>query len=303
MPPGLTSLLPPGANLFPFSPTPNFFFPPNTVFPTIRRVNLVPFVGVAPLLTGGLTLPGALPLVVGLSGETDFAPNGERALMMLMKSPAQTSSTGAGSASDLNRLLDDLKASPSRSGPDVALSEEVVRHIHLSPSTSTGNAELLQIGPWPELLQRSAFQDERGQIEAFIPELARQARAGSVQAADLENLAETVNDMRLRLAGLIRDVPAPPYIRAKRFLVNLQDVVKVLGQPDAVSHFNPMIETPRAKSVRELVQYMIKHDLRFAQARAGDEAAYRTFYRALASYEASAKLQAPSAGNQVAAVK
>jgi hypothetical protein len=223
--------------------------------------------------------------------------------MSVIKSPAPTSSTGAGSASDLNRLLDDLKASPSRCGPDVALSEEVLRHVHLAPSTSTGNAELLRIGPWPELLQRPAFQDARDQIEALFPELARQTRAGSVQAVDLENLDQTVSDMRLRLAGLIREVPAPPYIRAKRFLVNLQDVVKVLGQPDALSHFNPMIDTPRTQSVRELVQYMIKHDLRFAQARAGDEAAYQTFHRALASYEASAKLQAPGAGDQVAAVK
>lgn len=205
MPLGLSSLLPPGVNLFPFSSI------PNTVFPTVPRSNLVPFVGVIPLLTGGLTIPGALPFVVGLSGEVDFGPNGE---------------------GEPNKNMSLLKSD-----------------IHLTPSQSTGNAGLLKIGPWPELLQRSAFQRERDQIEALVPDLTRQARARSVQAADLENLAQTVNDMRERLAGLIREVPDPQYIRAKRYLANLENVVKVLGQPDAGNRFNPRIEISKAKSV------------------------------------------------------
>jgi hypothetical protein len=234
MPPGLTSLLPPGVNVFPFSPTPNFLLPPNTVFPIVPRVNLVPFVGVIPLLAGGLSLPGALPLVVGLSAETDFAPNGERELnknMRLMKSQNQAFSTGAESTSKQNRLLDGLETHANRSGRDVPLSEEVVPHIRLALGKSTGSAGLLKIGPWPELLQRSAFQGERDQIDALIPELTRRAKAGSIQPADLENLAQTISDMQERLAGLIQKVPDPQYIRAKRFLANLEDAVKALGQP------------------------------------------------------------------------
>jgi hypothetical protein len=50
------------------------------------------------------------------------------------------------------------------------------------------------------------------------------------------------------------------------------------------SYFTP-VNAPTAKTVRELAQYMIAHDLRFAPAVAGDEATYIKFYQALATYD------------------
>jgi hypothetical protein len=75
--------------------------------------------------------------------------------------------------------------------------------------------------------------------------------------------------------------PDPQYIRAKRFLDDLQSSIRILCRADAAKYF----ATPKARTVRELAQYMIEHDLRFAPAVSGDEAAYFRFYQAMAAYD------------------
>ena len=85
-----------------------------------------------------------------------------------------------------------------------------------------------------------------------------------------------------RLEAEIQNVPDPKYIRAKRFLDDLQSSIRILRRPDVAQYFaNP----PKAKTVRELAQHMIEHNLRFAPAVSGDEAAYFRFYQALATYD------------------
>jgi hypothetical protein len=255
-----------------------------------------------------MTSPATFPFVVALNSDVTLTPDQEKEFqrkLRLVRSQAGAASTTIWSASDLNVLLDDLKEHPDRAGTNVALSQEVLSHINIVPAKGNGNAGLLKNSRrWPELLQRESFQDERNRIEALIPELVRQAKAGAVKTSDLEALDQTVSAMKEKLAGIIREVPDPQYIRAKRFLVDLQGGIKVLHRPDAANYFNP-IYSPNAKTVRELVQYMNKNDLRFAPSTTGDEAAYLVFYRALATYDVSANLQptknAPA--NQVASAK
>jgi hypothetical protein len=287
------------------SPTTGLLVSPSMLFLASPGVNSLSLVGLSSLTTGGMTTPATFPFVVALNSDVILTPDEEREFqrkLTLVRSQTGASSTTVWSATDLNVLLDDLKEHPDRAGGQVALSQEVLRHINIVPSKSTGNAGLLKNSRrWPELLQRAAFQDERNQIEALIPELVRQAKAGAVKDADVKSLDQTVIALREKLAGIIQKVPAPQYIRAKRFLVDLQSGVKVLRQPDAGNYFNQMY-IPKAKSVRELAQYMAKNDLRFAPATAGDEAAYLVFYQALASYDVSANMQAPAAvSNQMVA--
>jgi hypothetical protein len=42
---------------------------------------------------------------------------------------------------------------------------------------------------------------------------------------------------------------------------------------------------PPTKTIRELAKYMIEHDLEFAPAVSGDEAAYLKLYQAMAVYD------------------
>lgn len=289
------------------SPTTGLLVSPSMLFLGSPGLNSVSLVGLSSLTAGGMTTPATFPFVVALNSDVILTPNEEREFqrkLRLVRSQTGASSTTLWSATDLNVLLDDLKEHPDRAGHEVALSEEVLQHINIVPSQSTGNAGLLKNSRrWPELLQRETFQDERNQIEALIPALVRQAKAGAVNRADLESLDQTVSAIREKLAGLIREVPDPQYIRAKRFLVDMQSGIKVLHRPDAANYFNANY-APKAKTVRELVQYMDKNDLRFAPATMGDEAAYLVFYQALATYDVSANLQPTSApASQVATAK
>jgi hypothetical protein len=99
--------------------------------------------------------------------------------------------------------------------------------------------------------------------------------------------------LRTHLVVHIQDVPAPAYIRAKRFLDDLESGIRVLRRPDASRYVRAMSQ-PEATNVRELVQFMADHDLRFASAVSGDEAVYLKFYQALAAYDVIANKAARS---------
>jgi hypothetical protein len=282
------------------SPTTSLLVSPSMLLLGAPGINSLPLVGLGSLAAGGMTTPATLPFVVALNSEIELSPEEAEEFQRkinLVKSQTGASSATIWSATDLNVLLDDLKAHPDWSGRELALSEDVLRHINIAPSKGDGNAGLLRnIRPWPELLQKSAFKEEREWIEAMIPELIRQARAGKIHAANLDALDLSLSLMRDQLAGMIRDVPAPDYIRAKRFLADLESGAKVLRRPDAANYFTPM-----CKNVGELVQHMAKHNLRFAPAVPGDEAAYLVLYQTLAIYDVSANLRATNSEGQVAA--
>jgi hypothetical protein len=283
------------------SPTTSLLVSPSMMFLGAPGINSLPLVGLGSLAAGGKTTPATLPFVVVLNSEINLSPEQEKEFQRkinLVKSQTGASPATIWSATDLNVLLDDLKAHPDRSGHEVTLSEDVLRHMNVVSSKSEG-ADLLRIRPWPELLQKSAFKEDRESIEALIPELIRQARAGKIPTANLEALDLRLNLMRDELAGMIREVSAQQYISAKRYLTDLQKGAKVWGRPEAAHYFPPM-DNANIKNVGALVQYMAKNDLRFAPAVAGDEAAYLVLYRALAIYSVSANMQENS-GSQVAA--
>ena len=254
------------------SPTTGLLVSPSMLLLGAAGINSLPLAGLGSLVPGGMTTPATLPFVVALNSEIDLTPEEEKEFQRkinLVKSQTGASPTTVPSAKDLNVLLDDLKAHQDWSGREVALSEDVLRHINIVPSKGDGNAGLLRnLHPWPELLQKSVFKEEMEQIEGMIPELIRQARAGRIYAANLDTLDLSLSLMRDQLAGMIRDVPAPQYIRAKRFLADLQSGAKIFRRPDAANYFTPT-DNANVKNVGELVQYMAKNDLRFAPGRGG----------------------------------
>jgi hypothetical protein len=308
------SLLPPGVNMLPPGAT---LLPPAFLTGAASPLALAAAVNpaVAPgasflLMAGALTRPTAAFLALtgmtgpfGMTGSFPFessttfptfgslAPSTASSSFMTvpLSAPAniQTGATATGvlSASELNIVLDDLKALPMKElpGRDVSLPEDLLAHINIVPKNSTGNAGMLKsfARNWPELLRASEFQGDRERMEVLVPKLAEQAKSGQVNSDDLQSLIEVKENMQARLASQIQDASAPMYIRAKRFLDDLQAAVRVLRQRDVAKYF----DRPRAKTVRELAQHMIDHDLRFAPAVAGDEAAYLKFYQALATYD------------------
>jgi hypothetical protein len=245
-------------------------------------------------MTGPIDITGGFPMAsfgnFSSFGLTSSAtPGGFMTIQASALGNSQAASaTTVWSGSDLNVVLDDLKQLQTKGleGRDVTVPEDVLQHINIVPKNSHGNAGMLKnFGrDWPELLKASDFQSERDRIETLLPKLAEQAKTGQVNAADLESLIEAKEAMEARLATQIQDVPDPQYVRAKRFLDNLQDGIRVLRRSDAAKYLSSA-NAPTAKTVRELAQYMNEHDLRFAPAVAGDEAAYLKLYQALAIYD------------------
>ena len=95
---------------------------------------------------------------------------------------------------------------------------------------------------------------------------------------------QAVQTIDARLHARIGDIPTPDYVRTKRFLIQLDDAIKLLREPDAGKYFNQTYAA-RGKTVAELIRYMTQLDLHFAPAVEGDEAAYAALQHALASYD------------------
>jgi hypothetical protein len=276
------------------SPRASLLLSPSVLVLGASGINALPLAGLGSLAAGGMTTPATLPFVVALNSEVNLTPEEDKELQRkinLVKSQTGASPVSVWSAADLNVLLDDFKSHRDRSGMEMALPDDVLRHINMVSSKADSNAGVFPIRPCPELLQKSAFQEERERIGSLISELIQQARAGNIHAANLDALDLNLSLIEDRLSGMIRDVPTVQYVRAKRFLADLEKDAKVLRQPDAASYFSRKYD-PKAKNVEELLQYMAKNDLRFAPALPGDEAAYLALYRSLAVYDVSANLQA-----------
>jgi hypothetical protein len=138
------------------------------------------------------------------------------------------------------------------------------------------------------ILRGPEFQSEREIVNALAPKMVQQAKEG--QAIDLLRLASAVAKLQEELHARIAGVASPDYIRAKRFLTQLDDAIKLLRQPDAGNYFN-QVYAARGKTVAELVRNMTQLDLRFAPAVQGDEPAYHSLHQALAAYDRAAHAQ------------
>jgi hypothetical protein len=193
-------------------------------------------------------------------------------------------------ATALNILLDDLRDLQSKGiqAPDMTLDSGSLGRLNVLVNRTNGNPGVLRNNgqfDWPTILQGPEFQSERKSINRLAPRVIEQAREG--QVTDLPTFAGAVEKMHQTLHTKIADTAPPTYIRANRFLTQLEDAIKILRQPDAGNYFN-QIYSARGNTVRELVRYMTRLDLHFAPALEGDASAYHALHQVLAAYDRSA---------------
>jgi hypothetical protein len=193
----------------------------------------------------------------------------------------------------LNILLDDLRDLQSKGirAPDMALDTESLGRLNVRLRRTNGNPGVLKNNgqlDWPVFLQGPEFKTDRELISRLAPQLIEQARHGQVH--DLARFAGAVQNMHQNLHARIADTPAPAYVRAKRFLTQIDEAIKILGQPDAGNYFNQLYAV-RGNSVGELVRHMTLLDLHFAPAVEGDATAYQALHKVLAAYDRAAHEQ------------
>jgi len=206
-------------------------------------------------------------------------------------------------ATALNILLDDLRDLQSKGiqAPDMDLDTESLGRLNVLVGRTHGNPGLLKNNgrlEWPTVFLGPEFQSERESISRLAPVVIEQARRG--QVTDLGDLAGAVEKLHQDLHSKIAAIPTPEYIRAKRFLTQIDEAIRILRQPDAGNYFNRTYAA-RGNTAGELVRHMTQLDLHFAPAVEGDAPAYCALHKVLAAYDRAAHEQM-LASNQLSGI-
>jgi hypothetical protein len=159
------------------------------------------------------------------------------------------------------------------------------------PASSLGTSCLRAVGVlrngtlhWPLSLRMAKFKKEREQIDSLIPKLIRQARAGDVDADDLNTVTKAATIIRDQLTYIIPEIGSGEYLKSCDYLRQLQSSFKLFAHPGAAKFFDGTI-TAKGKTVGELVDNMSRKGLTFSRAAPGDERAYAVIQQSLATYD------------------
>jgi hypothetical protein len=187
----------------------------------------------------------------------------------------------------LNDILAALQKMTAQQGPGptILLNQGALDSINVTAGGSTGNLGPLRNGGklnWPLALRGSAFNTARKSVDQLAPQAYQQASAGSVDGDTLQQLSKSVDSLESELVRHVADISPNDYIRAKRYLNELDQTVQALQDPK-VSNYVTHKWAARGSTVSELVADMSSQGLKFAPATAGDEAAYNSLYRSLVS--------------------
>ncbi|HLJ95510.1 MAG TPA: hypothetical protein VKU02_20200 [Gemmataceae bacterium] len=188
---------------------------------------------------------------------------------------------------DLLLAIQQQQAKGSR-GPTVPLEEDVLKNINVTTGANSGSLGLLRDNGrlhWPLELTRSDYDGERRRLDELAAQAYKQALDGAVDARILREMSSLVDNLQMRLRRSVADSSPSDYIKAKRYLNDLDGVIKVLEDPN-VSKFANRKLAAKGGTVSDLVTEMSGQGLKFAPAVPGDEGAYVALHRALANYMA-----------------
>jgi hypothetical protein len=173
-------------------------------------------------------------------------------------------------------------------GPTVPLDPDILQHINVTSGAvgSTGGIGVLRNEGklrWPLTLRLSPYKTERQRLDQLASQAFQQAETGSVDAGTIEDMSAAVDKLYAALKRNISSVTANDYIKAKRYLNDLDKSIKMLDDPN-ISNYVTRKWAAKGDTVAELTTNMIRQGLRFAPAVAGDEAAYVALHNAMVQY-------------------
>jgi hypothetical protein len=209
----------------------------------------------------------------------------------LQRALTQPPETEIWSGKTLNDLLANAQQMHARGmyGPDVPVNSGTLSDINVSVKLQ-GNVGLLKAPDslkWPLALRALSPKEEatdlREQIGTLVFEAKRQALFGQVDADVLTELDRSLKKLRELLRDQVVNISFVDYTAARRYLVDLDQAVTVLKQPDAAKYVSGAYAA-RGHTVRELVAFMSENGLKFSPATAGEEAAYSALYQSMLRY-------------------
>ena len=192
------------------------------------------------------------------------------------------------SAKALNDLLKDLQKLQGQGGyaTTMPLDQKMLKHINVTNGTTEGgNTKLIREGKtkWPLALKASSFEGQRAQIDKLLPEAIQPAKGGEVDDDTLTSLIGAIKKLDKNLRSQVADISSTDYVRAKRYVTELESATKVLQDPNVANYFGKW--SAQGNDVAELVRNMTANGLRFAPAGQGDQAAYTSLHRSMATYD------------------
>src|SRR5262249_43394132 len=137
---------------------------------------------------------------------------------------------------------------------------------------------------WPLPLKSSTFKENREKLDKLAPQALKEAQGGEVDADTLNGTIEAQKSLIAELKGQIEAMTPNDYIKAKRYLTEIEGTIKALQDPQ-IANYVTRKWSARGNSVPELVSDMSRQGLRFAAATSGDQAAYVALHRALADFD------------------
>ncbi len=193
------------------------------------------------------------------------------------------------SGKSLNDLLRGIQNAQSRgtTGPDVALSPDVVKHINLTAGVTYGGIGLLKNDgklTWPFILRQSMFDTERKQLDEQMLQAVKQAQSGEVNVDVLNDIGASIKQLEGTIDAHVTDLTPTQYIQGMRYARELKESYKVLQQSDVAKYFRPAW-TAQGSTVAQLVRQMTQQGLRFGPAVSGDEPYYTSLHQSMVDYE------------------
>ena len=194
------------------------------------------------------------------------------------------------SGTALNDLLRSIQTAQTNgtSGPEVALSPNVLKHVNMTTGKTAGGIGLLRGDgklSWPFVLRQPTFKEPREKLNELLPQAVKQAHSGQVDVGLLNDINAAVKDLEQAVdAGAASDLTPTQYIQGARYLRELKQSTRVLQEDDVAKYFRSEW-TPQGSTVADLVKQMTQQGLRFAPAVSGDESYYTVLHRALVDYD------------------
>jgi hypothetical protein len=171
-------------------------------------------------------------------------------------------------------------------GPNVPLEESVVKHINVTGSQTGGSLGLLrQDGrlEWPFSLRTSQFKSERDKVDQLAYMAYKQAASNAVNADTIQEMTSAVDSLTAQLKRNVDSIAANDYIKAKRFLNELNDTITILQGPNVAKYVN-QTWSAKGNTVGELTREMMRQGLKFARATTADQAAYLALHGGMVAY-------------------
>jgi hypothetical protein len=171
-------------------------------------------------------------------------------------------------------------------GPRIPLEPAVVSHINVTGSQTGGSLGLLrQDGrlDWPFVLKSPQFQSEREKLDQLSYQAYKQAGTNSVGFDTVQGMTKNVNSLSAKLKQNVDSISANDYIKAQRFVRELNETITILQDPNVAKYVN-QTWAAKGNTVAELTQGMTQQGVRFAPATTGDQAAYVAVHSAMVAF-------------------